>query len=90
MPPRVSATALVSGSLLASLVAVAVRLETGFPPGVTPPPFARLIGQPAPAFALDGLQGGTVSSHWETGRFSRRNWIRTGLPRPSATTASGR
>ena len=51
-----------AGVLLASLVAVAARLETGYPPGITPPPFARLIGQPAPAFTLDGLQGPTVSS----------------------------
>ena len=62
VPPRVFRTALATGVLLASLVAVAARLETGYPPGVTPRPFARLIGQPAPAFALDGLQGGTVSS----------------------------
>ena len=62
VPPRVFRTALATGVLLASLVAVAARYETGFPPGITPPPFARLIGQPAPAFALDGLRGGTVSS----------------------------
>ena len=43
-------------------MAVAALLETGYPPGITPPPFARLIGQPAPAFTLDGLQGPTVSS----------------------------
>ncbi len=61
VPPRVIAGALMAGVLLASLVAVAARYETGFPPGVTPPPFARLIGQPAPAFSLGGLQGGTVS-----------------------------
>ena len=62
MPPRVLGAALASGILLASLVAVAARLETGFPPGITPPPFSHLIGQPAPAFALDGLQGDMVSS----------------------------
>ena len=62
VPPRVFGAALATGILLASLVAVAARYETGFPPGVTPRPFARLIDQPAPAFALDGLQGGTVSS----------------------------
>ncbi len=62
VPPSVFATALGSGILLAALVAFAARYDTGFPPGVTPAPFARLIGQPAPAFALDGLQGGTVSS----------------------------
>ena len=62
MPPRVLGAALASGILLAFLVAVAARLETGYPPGITPPPFARLIGQPAPAFALDGLQGDKVSS----------------------------
>ena len=62
VPPRVFRTALATGILLASLVSVAARLETGFPPGITPPPFARLIGQPAPAFALDGLQGAAVSS----------------------------
>ena len=62
VPPRVFGTALATGILLASLVSVAARLETGYPPGITPPPFARLIGQPAPAFALDALQGGTVSS----------------------------
>ena len=61
-PPRVFGGALVAGVLLASLVAVAARLETGYPPGITPPPFARLIGQPAPAFSLEGLQGPTVSS----------------------------
>ena len=58
-----------AGVLLASLVAMAARLETGYPPGITPPPFARLIGQPAPAFSLDGLQGGTVSpDHAPAGR----------------------
>ena len=62
VPPRVFRTALATGLLLASLVAVAARYETGFPPGLTPPPFARLIGQPAPAFALDALQGAAVSS----------------------------
>ena len=51
-----------AGVLLAALVAVAARLETGYPPGITPPPFARLIGQPAPVFSLDGLQGAAVSS----------------------------
>ena len=61
VPPRVFGAALMAGGLLASLVAVAARHETGFPPGVTPPPFARLIGQPAPAFSLGGLQGATVS-----------------------------
>ena len=61
VPPRVFGAALVAGVLLASLVAVAARLETGYPPGITPPPFARLIGQPAPAFSLEGLQGPTVS-----------------------------
>ena len=69
VPPRVFGAALVSGVLLASLVAVAARLETGYPPGITPPPFARLIGQPAPAFTLDGLQGAAVSSdHAPQGR----------------------
>ncbi len=69
VPPRVFATAFVSGLLLATLVAVAARLETGYPPGITPPPFARLIGRPAPAFSLDGLQGLTVSSdHAPAGR----------------------
>lgn len=62
VPPRVFGAALVGGVLLASLVAGAARLETGFPPGITPPPFARLIGQPAPAFSLDALQGAAVSS----------------------------
>ena len=61
VPPRVFGAALMAGGLLASLVAVAARHETGSPPGVTPPPFARLIGQPAPAFSLGGLQGATVS-----------------------------
>ncbi len=61
VPPRVFGTALAAGVLLASLVAVAARLETGYPPGITPPPFARLIGRPAPTFSLDGLQGATVS-----------------------------
>ena len=69
VPPRVFGTALASGLLLAALVAVAARLETGYPPGITPPPFARLIGQPAPSFSLDGLQGPTVSSdHAPAGR----------------------
>ena len=62
VPPRVFGAALGSGLLLAALVAVAARLETGYPPGITPPPFADLIGRPAPAFSLDGLQAGTVSS----------------------------
>ena len=69
VPPRVFGTALATGILLASLVAVAARYETGYPPGITPPPFARLIGQPAPAFTLDGLQAGTVSSPAE------RSWF---------------
>ena len=69
VPPRIFGAALGSGLLLAALVAVATRLETGYPPGVTPRPFARLIGQPAPAFSLDGLQGATVSpDHAPAGR----------------------
>ena len=69
VPPRIVGAALVAGVLLASLVAVAARLETGYPPGITPPPFAPLIGRPAPAFSLDGLQGPTVSSdHAPAGR----------------------
>lgn len=62
VPPRVFGAALISGLLLAALVSLAVRLESGFPPRVTPSPFARLIGQPPPAFSLPGLQGATVSS----------------------------
>ena len=62
VPPRVFGAALVASLLLSALVSVAARLERGYPPGITPPSFARLIGQPVPAFALDGLQGGTVSS----------------------------
>ena len=69
VPPRVFGMALALGLLLAALVAVAARYETGYPPGITPPPFARLIGQPAPAFSLEGLQAGTVSSdHAPAGR----------------------
>ena len=37
VPPRVFGTALASGILLASLVAMAARLETGYPPGITAP-----------------------------------------------------
>ena len=62
VPPRILGAALISGILLACLVALVARLETGHPPGVTPPPFARLLDQPAPAFTLPGLQGATVSS----------------------------
>ena len=62
VPSRVFGAALVSGILLAFLVAGVARYETGFPPGVAPRPFAHLIGQLAPAFALNGLQGPTVSS----------------------------
>ena len=54
--------ALISGILLACPVALAARLETGYPPGITPPPFARLLDQPAPPFSLDGLHGAPVSS----------------------------
>ena len=47
-----------------------------------PPRFARLIGQPAPAFSLGGLQGATVPSV--------RSWPRTALSRSLATTAAGK
>ena len=62
VPPRIFGADLISGFLLASLVALAARLETGYPPGVTPRPFTRLLGHSAPAFTLDGLHGAPVSS----------------------------
>lgn len=72
VPPRIFGTALISGILLACLVASAARLETGDPPGVTPRPFARLLVQPAPAFVLDGLHAAPVS----TGDAPpRRSWL---------------
>ena len=62
LPPRILGAALISGILLACLVALVARLETGYPPGIAPHPFARLLDQPAPPFSLDGLHGAPVSS----------------------------
>lgn len=61
VPPLVWPLAAVVGVLLALCIGVGARLETGYPPGVPPKPFARLLGQPAPAFVLTGLDGQPIS-----------------------------
>ncbi len=47
--------------MLALCIGIRARLETGAPPGLPLKPFAHLLGRQAPAFALPGLRGETVS-----------------------------
>ena len=47
--------------LVALVVAIGARLETGAPPGLQAEPFAHLLGRPAPDFTLPGLDGKPVS-----------------------------
>lgn len=51
----------VVGVMLAWGIGAGVRLDRGYPPGAPPKPFARLLGKPALAFELPGLDGTTVS-----------------------------
>ena len=46
-----------AGLLLAAVVAVAARLETGYPPGITPPPFAQIDPQRVVRKSAVGSQG---------------------------------
>lgn len=59
--PLILPLSVVVGVLLALCIGVAVRLETGYPPGIMPKPFAHLIGRKAPFFKLEGLDGAPVS-----------------------------
>ena len=51
----------VAGVIVALVISIAVRLETGSPPGLPPKPFAHLLGKPAPSFEIEGLNGGLIS-----------------------------
>ena len=51
----------VAGVLVALCISLAVRLETGYPPGIEPKPFAQLLGMPAPGFDVSTLNGEIVS-----------------------------
>ncbi len=57
----------VAGVLLALCISVVVRLETGYPPGVPPRPFAKMLDRPAPSFEIEGLDGGPVSTRTVSG-----------------------
>ena len=50
-----------SALLGALVVALGARLETGSPPGLPTQPLAHLLGKPAPAFEVPGLDGDPVS-----------------------------
>ena len=51
-----------AAALLVALIAgIGARLETGAPPGLAPKPFSHLLGRPAPAFEIPGIDGETVS-----------------------------
>lgn len=52
-----------AGLLLAICISLAARLDTGYPPGIEPQPFAPLLGLPAPGFEITGLDGDSVSLH---------------------------
>ena len=52
-----------AGLLLAICISLAARLDTGYPPGIEPQPFAPLLGLPAPGFEITGLDGGSISLH---------------------------
>ena len=60
--PLVLPLSMVAGVLMALCIGVAVRMETGYPPGAPPLPFAKLLGKPAPSFELKSLDGMQVSS----------------------------
>lgn len=57
----VFALCLVTGTLMALSVGAGVRLYHGHAPGVTPRPYAELLGRKMPVMELPGLSGGTVS-----------------------------
>ena len=63
MSPMVLPLSAAGGLLLALCISLAVRLETGYPPGIVPEPFAHLLGQPAPGFEITGLGDGLVALH---------------------------
>lgn len=56
------------GILLSLCIGVIARLDTGVPPGITPRPYAHLIGHPAPSVNVPGLSGSSVSSDSMAGR----------------------
>ena len=57
----VKVLSLIVGVLLAMCISLAVRLESGYPPGVEPIAFGHLLGMPAPSFDIVVLDGRTVS-----------------------------
>ena len=63
MSPMVMPLSVAGGLLLALCISLAVRLETGYPPGIVPKPFAHLLGQPALGFEITGLGEGLVALH---------------------------
>ena len=51
----------IAGVLLALCIGLGVRLDSGVPPGLPSPPLVPLLGQPAPPFEVEGVNGGLVS-----------------------------
>ena len=60
--PLILLLSMVAGVLMALCIGVIVRLDTGYPPGVSPHPFAKLLDRPVPPFELEGIDGTLVSS----------------------------
>lgn len=59
--PLIGPLSVVAGVLLALCIGAGVRLEKGHPPGLSPKPFAHLLGKHALPFELPGLDGTIVS-----------------------------
>ena len=59
--PVVLPLAGIAGVLLALCIGLGVRLDSGVPPGLPSPPLAPLLGQPAPPFQVEGVNGALVS-----------------------------
>lgn len=52
---------IIAGVVLALCIGVSVRMVKGHAPGLPPRPFENLLGEPAPTFELQGLDGQIVS-----------------------------
>ena len=56
---------------MALCISLAVRLDTGYPPGVEPKAFSHLLGLPALDFVIAGLEGQPISPDR-----LREGWVR--------------